>query len=48
MSHFYMFVPNKANVKLANRNMGHAQVIEIILCCFNNFPIIYLMGPVYY
>ena len=48
MSHFSMFFPTKANVKLANGNKGHAQVIEIILCCFPNLPIIYPLGPVYY
>ena len=45
MSHVYMFVPIKANVKLANINTGHAQGIGIILCCFNNCPIIYPVGP---
>ena len=48
MSHFSMFVPTKATVKLANGNMGHAQVIGIILCCFPNCLIIYPVGPVYY
>ena len=48
MSHFYMFVPTKANVKLANGNTGHAQVIGIILCRFPNCLIIYPAGPVYY
>ena len=32
MSQFYMFVPTKSNVKLANENMGHEQVIGIVLC----------------
>ena len=48
MSHFSMFVPTKVTVKLANRNMGHAQWIGIILCCFPNCSIIYLVGPGYY
>ena len=43
-----MFVLTKANVKLANGNIGHAQVFEIILCCFPNCPIIYPVVPVYY
>ena len=33
---------------LANGNMGHAQVIGIILCSFPNCPIIYPVGTVYY
>ena len=48
MSHFYMFVKSKSTVKLANKNAGDSQVIGIILCCFTNCPILYLMGPVYY
>ena len=48
MSHFSMFVPTKATVKLANRNTGHAQWIEIILCRFPTFSIIYPVGTVYY
>ena len=48
MSHFSMFVPTKATVKLANVNTGHAQVVGIILCCFPNCPIIYTVGTVYY
>ena len=48
MSHFSMFVPTKSDVKLANGNMGHAQVIGIILCHFTNFTIIYPVVPVYY
>ena len=48
MSHFSMFVPTKSDVKLANGNMGHAQVIGIILCRFTNCPIIYPVVPVYY
>ena len=31
MSHFYMFVPTKDTVKLANGNTGHAQGIGIFL-----------------
>ena len=48
MSHFSMFVPTKATVKLANGNTVHAQGIGIILCRFPNFSIIYPVGPVYY
>ena len=48
MSKFYMFVPTKDTVKLANGNTGHAQGIWIILCHFTNCPIIYTVGPVYY
>ena len=48
MSHFYIFVPTKATVKLANENIGHAQGIGIILCRFPNCSIIYPVGPVYY
>ena len=39
MSHFSMFVPTKANVKLANRNTGHAQGNGIILFCFLTTPL---------
>ena len=45
---FSMFVPTKANVKLSNGKMGHAQVIGIILCFYPNFPVVYPLGPVYY
>ena len=48
MSHFYMIVSTKANVKLANIKMVHAQGIGIILCYFYNYPIIYPVGNVYY
>ena len=48
MSHFYMFVPTKAHVKLANENTGHAQGIGIILYHFPNWPIIYPVVPVNY
>ena len=37
MSHFSMFVPTKATVKLANGNMGHDQIIGIILCLFPSY-----------
>ena len=46
MSHFYMFFPTKATVKLANGNTGHAQGIGIILCRFPNCSITYPVGPV--
>ena len=48
MSHFSMFPPTKATVKVANQNMVHVQVIGIILCFFTNCSIIYRVGPVYY
>ena len=48
MSHFSMFVPTKFDVKLANGNMGHSQVIGVILSHFTNCPIIYPVVPVYY
>ena len=48
MSHFSMFVPTKADVKLANGNTGRSQVIAIIFCRFPNCSIIYPVGPVYY
>ena len=48
MSHFSMFVPTKATVKLDNEDTGNDQGIEIILCCFTYCYIIYPMGPVYY
>ena len=48
MSCFYMFVPTKATLKLANGNMVHAQVIVIIFFLFPNCPIIYPVGSVYY
>ena len=43
-----MFVSTKTNVKLANENTGHSQLIGIILCCFPNCSIIYPVGPFYY
>ena len=48
MSHFSIFVPNKATVKLANGNTGHAQGIGIIFCRFSNCSVIYPVVPVYY
>ena len=48
MSHFSMFVPTKATVKLVNGNTVHAQGIGVILCRFPNCSIIYPVGPVYY
>ena len=47
MSRFYMLVPTKATMKLANGNTGHTQGIGIILYCFPNWYIIYLVGPVF-
>ena len=43
-----MFVSTKSDVKLANGNMGHAQVIGIILFYFTNCPIMYPVVLVYY
>ena len=48
ISHFYIFIPIKVTMKLANINMGHAQGIGIILCFFPNCIIIYPTGTVYY
>ena len=48
MSRFSMFVPTKSDVKLANANMVHAQVIGIVLWNFTNYPIIYPVATVYY
>ena len=48
MSHFSMFFPKTPDEKLADGNMGNSQVIEIILCHFTTFPIIYPVVPVYY
>ena len=48
MSHFSIFFPTKATVKLANGNTLHDQVMGIILCRFSNRYIIYPVGPVYY
>ena len=47
MSHFSMFLPTKANVKLSNGNTGHAQLIGNVLCFFTNYPIIYPVGTFY-
>ena len=43
-----MFVPTKANVKQANVNTGHKQVIGNILCPFPNLPLIYPVVIVYF
>ena len=48
MSQFSMFIQTKANVKLANGNMGCAQVIGIVLYFFPNCYTIYPVVPVYY
>ena len=48
MSHFYMFVPTKSTVKLANGNTEHAQWIGVILCSFPKCPIIYPAVLFYY
>ena len=39
-----MSIPTKATLKLANGNMGHAQGIGFILCCFTNCLILYPVG----
>ena len=39
---------HQVHCEMANGNIGHDQGIGIILCFFNNCPIIYLVGPVYY
>ena len=44
MSHFSMFVPTKATLKLANGNTVHAQGIGIILCHFPTGYIIKQLG----
>ena len=43
-----MFLPTKADVKLANGIMGNSQVIGIILYHYPNWPNIYPVGTVYY
>ena len=48
MSHFSMFFPTKATVKLSNGNTVYDQIIVIVLCCSPNCSIIYPFGPVYY
>ena len=48
MTHFSLFLPTNANVKLANGYTGNAYGIGIILCHFPNCSIIYLVRPVYY
>ena len=48
MSHFSMFVPTKATVKLANGNTVNAQVIRIFLCRFLNCSILCPVRTVYY
>ena len=48
LSYFSMVLPTKANVYLDSFNMGHDQIIGIILCHFQKSPIIYPVGPVYY
>ena len=48
MSHYSMFVPIKATVKLAIGNTVHAQLFGITLCPFPNCPGIYIVVTVYY
>ena len=48
MSHFSMFVPTKATLKLVNGNTGHSQGIGIILCCLPNCLVVYPVVPVCY
>ena len=45
MSHFSVFVPTKANVKMDNGKTGHAQIIEIIFYTFPNCSIVYPVVP---
>ena len=45
-SPFYMFVPIKSDMKLANVNMVHAQGMGIILYLCTNCTIIYPVVPV--
>ena len=42
-----MFLLTKANLKLYDGNMGHDQVIGIVLCYLTKCPSIYTSGPVY-
>ena len=39
ISHFSMFVPTKATMRLDNINTGHSKGIGIILCCFPTVPL---------
>ena len=48
ISHVYMFIPTKANVKLSNVKTINYEVIGNILSHFFNCPIIYTVGSVYY
>ena len=48
MSHFSMFIPTQYNLKLNNGNTRHSQGNGIILCIYQNCPIIYPVGLVYY
>ena len=48
MLNFLMFVSTKSDVKFAIGNMGHAQVIGVVLFHFTNFPIIYPVVLFYY
>ena len=48
MSHFSIFVPTKATVKLANGKTGHDQGIGIILFRFPNCLILYPGVRLYY
>ena len=48
MPPFSMSVPTKATVEFSNGNTVHSQGIDIILCHFPNFSIIYPVGTFYY
>ena len=48
MSQFSMSVFTNTNVKLANCNTVHTQVIGVTLCRFLTYPIIYPVGPFCY
>ena len=39
VSCFYMLIPTKANIQLANGKMGHVQLIGVILCLYPNYPL---------
>ena len=48
LSNVLMFVPTRANAKLADGNTGHAQLIRIVLCHFTNCTIICPIVTDYY
>ena len=48
MSHFSVFVPTKATVRLTNGNTGHVKRIGIVLFHFPKCFVIYTVGQDYY